>query len=107
MIPDDTELLQESARKIQAFILRHRTRPDDSLEAAFEEVAKRRIRMQTSDPPSRFLILCLRGPLPHVVSFLEKFKETVQNEVSVIGKRIAGGKDENMDELSRTIVELR
>ncbi|KIO23210.1 hypothetical protein M407DRAFT_27279 [Tulasnella calospora MUT 4182] len=107
VIPDDTELLQKSARKIQAFILRHHTRADGSLEAAFEEVAKRFIRMQTSDPPSRFLLLCLRGPLPHVVSFLEKFQYMVQHEVSAVGKKMAYGKDENMDEIFRKLVKLR
>ncbi|KAG9044657.1 hypothetical protein FS837_007754 [Tulasnella sp. UAMH 9824] len=103
-----TEHHQRSARVIQAFFLRHyQIRADDSIAAAFEDVIKRRIRMTESDPPSRFLLLCLRGPLPHVVEFLEQLKSMAQNEVSALNKRLAASKDENLDELSRKAVEVR
>ncbi|KIO23207.1 hypothetical protein M407DRAFT_27274 [Tulasnella calospora MUT 4182] len=63
--------------------------------------------MTQSHPPSRLLLLCLRGPLPHVVEFLERLRNMVQDEVSALGKRTVASKDENQDELSKKLVELR
>ncbi|KAG8937366.1 hypothetical protein FRC00_006484 [Tulasnella sp. 408] len=102
----DTEHHQRSAKVIQAFFLRYyQIRADDSIAAAFEDAAKRRISTTPSNPPSRFLLLCLRGPLPHVVEFLEKLKTMAQNEVSALNKRLT--KEENLDELSREVRRIR
>lgn len=62
--------------------------------------------MTTLEPPSRLLLLCLRGPLPHVVEFLERFYDTVHREVIALGK-LAVKKDENQAALSPKLVELR
>ncbi|KAG8965904.1 hypothetical protein FRC05_002962 [Tulasnella sp. 425] len=103
---DDAELLDKSAKTIQAFFRRHQTPQDNPLWAAFMELVDRRIQTTTLDPPSRLLLLCLRGPLPHVVEFLERFTDLVRGEVSTFAK-LAVKKDENQEAMYQKQVELR
>ncbi|KAG8960068.1 hypothetical protein FRC00_000925 [Tulasnella sp. 408] len=47
--PDDVELLDKSARSIQAFFRRHHTRANASPETTVENMAKQPVGTQTSD----------------------------------------------------------
>ncbi|KAG8997000.1 hypothetical protein FRB90_012598 [Tulasnella sp. 427] len=104
---DQTEKPRKSVKTIEGFWIRRQAGAGDPLRRGFAEVVKRRSDATGSDQASRHLRLCLRGPLPHAVEFLEKFHDIVQGEVSAVNKQVISMGNDNLDEINRKAKELR
>lgn len=81
-----TEADHSRARIIQAFFRQHRRRAGGPIARAFEELAIRLVKENEEYPPSRDLLLCIRGPLPHVLAYLKVLHNTCQAEVKTLTK---------------------
>ncbi|KAG8948841.1 hypothetical protein FRC04_009306 [Tulasnella sp. 424] len=81
-----TEDDHNGARIIQAFFRQHRRRAGGPIAGAFEDLANRLVKENEEYPPSRDLLLCIRGPLPHVLAYLKVLHNTCQAEVKTLTK---------------------
>lgn len=97
----------KSARIIQRLFRRHRRRAGGPIAAAFEEMAKRGLQLPEPYRPGQLLLLCLRGPLPHVLKFLQKLKDACQETISGLNKRIELSNHEELDALNVQGAEAR
>ncbi|KAG9016355.1 hypothetical protein FRB90_003160 [Tulasnella sp. 427] len=98
---------REGASTIQAFFRRHRRRDGGPIALAFEELAQRRQNTPGLSPPGRFLLLCLRGPLPHVLAYLNNLNARCQTAVTALNKEMHHSKHEALDELHSKAMEIR
>ncbi|KAG9047260.1 hypothetical protein FS837_002663 [Tulasnella sp. UAMH 9824] len=98
---------QKSALIIQAFFRRHRRRAGGPIPAAFEDLVKKLDGVVVNDRPSKDLLLCLRGPLPHVLAYLKAFHETCQAATEVVTKEMQMKSHEMLDELREKKDEIR
>lgn len=98
---------QKGASTIQACFRRHRRRAGGPIAHAFEELAMRRKTLSEGSQPGRFLLICLRGPLPHVVAYLHTLRDVCQGAVTVLNKEMHTSKHEALDELHGKAVEVR
>ncbi|KAG8916691.1 hypothetical protein FRC01_002915 [Tulasnella sp. 417] len=94
-----TQQHMKSARVVQSLFRRHRRRAGGPIVAAFEELARRGLELQEPYRPGRFLLLCLRGPLPHVLQYLQKLKDSCQETISSLNKRVELSNHEEIDAL--------
>ncbi|KAG8914807.1 hypothetical protein FRC01_003904 [Tulasnella sp. 417] len=97
----------KGASTIQAFFRRHRRRAGGPIASAFEELAKRRILLANADPPGRFLLLTLRGPLPHVIASLQKLKDISHGAVIALNKKMQVSQHQELDDLHAQGLEIR
>ncbi|KAG8947676.1 hypothetical protein FRC00_008989, partial [Tulasnella sp. 408] len=97
----------KGASTIQAFFRRHRRRAGGPIASAFEDLVKRRALLANADPPSRFLLLSLRGSLPHVVASLQKLKDISQGAVTALNKKMQVSQHQELDDLHSQALEIR
>lgn len=100
-----TEKHHKSASMIRRLFLHHRRRAGGPVAAAFEELVKRLLKGQETRP--RFLLLCLRGPLPHVLNYLHRLKEVSHNEVVSLNKAMQASKHQDLDAYHARGLEIR
>ncbi|KAG8917203.1 hypothetical protein FRC01_002611, partial [Tulasnella sp. 417] len=100
-----TEKHHTSASIIRRLFLHHRRRAGGPVAAAFEELVKR----LTKGPEkrSRLLLVCLRGPLPHVLNYLHRLKEVAQTEVTSLNKAMQASKHQDLDAHHARGLEIR
>ncbi|KIO30539.1 hypothetical protein M407DRAFT_20427, partial [Tulasnella calospora MUT 4182] len=98
---------QKSALIIQAFFRRHRRRAGGPIPAAFEDLVRKLDGAVETDRLSEHLLLCLRGPLPHVLAYLKTFHETCQTATEVVTKEMQTKNHEMLDELREKKDEIR
>lgn len=89
----------KSAQVIQNLFRRHRRRAGGPIASAFEELVKRALDLPEPYRPGRFLLLCLRGPLPHVLKYLQTLKDACQETIIALNKSIELSKHEEFDGL--------
>ncbi|KAG8926506.1 hypothetical protein FRC01_008767, partial [Tulasnella sp. 417] len=102
-----TEKHHEKASVIRRLFLQHRRRAGGPMAAAFEELVKRL--MEGQENRHRFLLLCLRGPLPHVMNYLYRLKEASQAEVASLNKAMQASncKHQDLDAYHARGLEIR
>lgn len=98
---------QKSASLIQAFVRRDRRRAGGTIAAAFDDLVKRLNGAAEADRPGKDLLLCLRGPLPHVLAYLKVLHEACQAKVGSLTKEMKTEDHEMLDELREKKDELR
>lgn len=97
---------QRSALVIQAFFRRHR-RAGGPIPTAFEDVVKKLNRATEADRPGKNLLLCLRGPLPHVLGYLKVLHEACQAKVGRLTREMQTKDHEMLDELREQKDDIR
>ncbi|KAG8942986.1 hypothetical protein FRC04_003272 [Tulasnella sp. 424] len=103
----DERDLQKSATTIQAFFRRHKPRAGGKITADFEDVVRFQIRSPERCAPARSWLLCLRGPLPHVIEFLHKTADLAQSSIDLLNEEMHSSNHEALDELHAKGAELR
>ncbi|KIO30545.1 hypothetical protein M407DRAFT_20433 [Tulasnella calospora MUT 4182] len=103
---DYTDKHNASASIIRRLFLHHRRRAGGPVCVAFEQLVKRLLQDQ-NNRPGRFLILCLRGPLPHVLALLYKLRDASQVEITALNKAMQASKHEDLDELHARGKDIR
>ncbi|KIO30554.1 hypothetical protein M407DRAFT_20442 [Tulasnella calospora MUT 4182] len=91
----------KSASVIQAFF-RHRGRRAGgslALTSVFEDLANRIVKASEPHPPERYILLCLRGPLPHVLAYLQTMMDVTQDAFKALNKEMLSSDHEALDEL--------
>lgn len=99
--------LQRSATIIQAFFRRHKQRAGGKFAADFEDVVRFQIGSPERCTPARSWLLCLRGPLPHVVEFLHQTTDLAQSSIDLLNEEMHSSNHEALDELHAKGAELR
>ncbi|KAG8921020.1 hypothetical protein FRC01_000481 [Tulasnella sp. 417] len=93
----------KSASVIQAFFRHRRRRAGGPLALAplFEDLANRVIKASVPRPPDKHLLLCLRGPLPHVLAYLQTMKDVTQDAFKALNleARLSSDQDSTLDDL--------
>ncbi|KAG9047264.1 hypothetical protein FS837_002667 [Tulasnella sp. UAMH 9824] len=91
----------KGASVIQAFYRRRRRRAGGPLALApvFEDLANRIIKASEPNPPERYILLCLRGPLPHVLAYLQTMKDVTQDADKALITEMSSSDHEAIDEL--------
>ncbi|KAG8937462.1 hypothetical protein FRC00_005248 [Tulasnella sp. 408] len=101
-----TEEDEKKASVIQGFFRRHKRRDGGPIARAFEDLAKK----MTEDPdgePSRYLLLCVRGPLPHVLAYLKRLHDACQTRVRSLTKEMQDSEHEMIEELREKKDDVR
>ncbi|KAG8900069.1 hypothetical protein FRC00_014671 [Tulasnella sp. 408] len=91
----------KSASIIQAFFRRRRSRAGGPLALAplFEDLANRVIKASDPNHPERYILLCLRGPLPHVLAYLQTMKDITQDADKALITEMSSSDHDAIDEL--------
>lgn len=101
-----TEKHTASASVIRRLFKRHRRRAGGPISAAFEQFVKQLLQ-NPNNRPGRFLILCLRGPLPHVLALLYKLRDASLVEIAAHNKAMQASKHEDLDSLHARGKDIR
>ncbi|KAG8906147.1 hypothetical protein FRC01_008108, partial [Tulasnella sp. 417] len=102
-----TEEDQKSASIIQAFFRRHKRRAGGPIAQAFEDLAQKITECSEEQEPSRDLLLCLRGPLPHVLAYLKRLHDTCLARVRALTKEMQDSEHEMLEELREKKDDVR
>ncbi|KAG8937464.1 hypothetical protein FRC00_005250 [Tulasnella sp. 408] len=94
-----TEEAQNAASFIQAFFRRHRRRAGGPIAIAFDELATTITQDLERSQASRDLLLCLRGPLPHVLTYLKLLHTTCLAKVNSLTEEMKNSDHERIEEL--------
>ncbi|KAG8921858.1 hypothetical protein FRC00_008135 [Tulasnella sp. 408] len=94
-----TEEDEKKASIIQGFFRRHKRRDGGPIARAFEDLAKKMTEDPDEEQPSRYLLLCVRGPLPHVLAYLKRLHDACQTRVRSLNKEMQDSEHEMIEEL--------
>ncbi|KAG8887494.1 hypothetical protein FRC00_000395 [Tulasnella sp. 408] len=98
---------RRSASIIQAFFRRHRRRAGGPIAAVCERLAQKLKKRARSYNLARPLLLCVRGPLPHVLAYLRTLKILCEETIQALNRDMKESGHENIEELHEKGVEVR
>ncbi|KAG8960165.1 hypothetical protein FRC05_007043 [Tulasnella sp. 425] len=98
---------RRSASIIQAFFRRHRRRAGGLIAAAFERLAKKLKEHTPGSRLERSLLLCLRGPLPHVLAYIRTLKKLSEETIQTLNRDMQESSHKDIDGLHAKGVEVR
>ncbi|KAG8960167.1 hypothetical protein FRC05_007045 [Tulasnella sp. 425] len=98
---------RRSASIVQAFFRRHKRRAGGPIAAAFEKLVKKVIASREGPSFDRHLVLCLRGPLPHVLGYLQTLRGISESVVQSLNKEMQMINHEEIEEIHAKGVEIR
>lgn len=98
---------RKAAAVIERLIKRHRRRAGGIIAAAFERLAKKLEENIPIDKLDRSLLLCVRGPLPHVLAFVRTMRNLSQEAIESLNRDIQYHGHEDIEELHAKGVEVR
>ncbi|KAG8937466.1 hypothetical protein FRC00_005252 [Tulasnella sp. 408] len=98
---------RNTASVIQAFFRRHRRRAGGPIARAFEDLAKKMAEDPDGQPPSRYLLLCVRGPLPHVLAYLNRLPDACLTRIRTLTKEMQDSEHEMIEELREKKDDVR
>ncbi|KAG8957107.1 hypothetical protein FRC00_004466, partial [Tulasnella sp. 408] len=98
---------RRSVAIIEAFILRHRRRAGGPIAAEFERLAKELEQRTQGYGLERCLLLCIRGPLPHVLAYILVLKRLSEETVQTLNRRMQESSHKDIDELRAEGTEVR
>ncbi|KAG9047262.1 hypothetical protein FS837_002665 [Tulasnella sp. UAMH 9824] len=98
---------RRSASIIQAFFRRHRRRAGGPIAAVFERLAKKLKERTRGYGLERSLLLCIRGPLPHVLAYLRTFKQLSEDTIQDLNRDMQKSSHEEIEELHAQGIEIR
>ncbi|KIO30552.1 hypothetical protein M407DRAFT_20440 [Tulasnella calospora MUT 4182] len=98
---------RRSASIVQAFFCRHKRRAGGPIAAAFEKLIKKCIGSQEIPSIDRHLLLCLRGPLPHVLGYLRTLRGFAESAVQSLNQEMQAINHEEIEEVHAKGVEIR
>ncbi|KIO30551.1 hypothetical protein M407DRAFT_20439 [Tulasnella calospora MUT 4182] len=98
---------RRSASIIQAFFRRHRRRAGGPIAAVFERLAKKLQERTRGYGLERRLLLCIRGPLPHVLAYLRTFKQRSEDTIQTLNQDMQESSHEDIEELHAQGIEVR
>lgn len=102
-----TEEDKKSASVIQAFFRRHKRPAGGPIARAFQDLAKKIADCPDGQEPSRNVLLCLRGPLPHVLAYLKLLHDTCLTRVRSLTKEMQDSEHEMLEELREKKDDVR
>ncbi|KAG9047261.1 hypothetical protein FS837_002664 [Tulasnella sp. UAMH 9824] len=98
---------RRSASIIQAFFRRHRRQAGGPIAAAFERLATKLQERTGSYILERALLLCIRGPLPHVLAYLQTLKNLSEGTIQKLNRGLPNINLQNIQELHEKGIEAR
>lgn len=98
---------RRSASIIQAFFRRHRRRAGGPIAAAFERLAKKLKEHTPGSRLERSLLLCLRGPMPHVLAYIRTLKKLSEDTIQTLNRDIQESSHKGIEQLHVKGVEVR
>ncbi|KIO30547.1 hypothetical protein M407DRAFT_20435 [Tulasnella calospora MUT 4182] len=98
---------RRSASIIQAFFRRHRRRAGGPIAAVFERLAQKLKKRTRNYKLARPLLLCIRGPLPHVVAYLLTLRNISDKTIQTLNRNMQKISHEKIEELHEKGVEVR
>lgn len=95
------------ARIIQAYFKRHHRPSGGAIVIEFQKLAKRRIQAAQLAPPDPYWLICVRGPLPHAFTYLQRLGDGLTSVLSTLNNEMRLTSNKGIGKLLTKSSEIR